>query len=447
MDEDANGWSAIEKEERDRIKRRRKWLTKKQWGCHVPKTHVGLALSGGGIRSATFSLGLMRSLSKAKLIHSIDYLSTVSGGGYAGAFYCSLFVPNHLRGRAPVVAGCKSASQAPGTLDCDVLGSPLGREAISQLRQGGHYLAPNGTSDALLAAVVAVRNWFAVAITTGLALLGIFFALNFVLAVAAHFLVPAGGLSVPARGLLEWAANARFTEITALLGVTPDEYGASRLILTVLALWPAACAWAYWFSRSGSVPHWRLARPFSMQLVVALLIFALVYFWPGNPGGWHSLLRMSILCVTILSICFYLLAETIMFLRDRQDKSGDAADCMDALTQEDRVRTLLGQWLLHGTLLFIAAALLAAVYALAREVVSDTWVWGTTPIFQGTPGLSSITAILTSVLGSSYLSRWVLSSENRNPYAVGRIAMALPWARRVIALAAGTILLSVFITF
>src|SRR4051794_25639801 len=91
----AAGWGKGLQEERVRIESRRQWLKSTDWDCPAPPAgDVGLALSGGGIRSATFSLGLIRSLSKSKLVHSIDYLSTVSGGGYAGSFYCSLFVPN-----------------------------------------------------------------------------------------------------------------------------------------------------------------------------------------------------------------------------------------------------------------------------------------------------------------------------------------------------------------
>ena len=47
---------------------------------------IGLALSGGGIRSATFSLGVLQSLARADLLRRFDYLSTVSGGGYIGSF-------------------------------------------------------------------------------------------------------------------------------------------------------------------------------------------------------------------------------------------------------------------------------------------------------------------------------------------------------------------------
>src|SRR6266576_3104677 len=42
---------------------------------------IGLALSGGGIRSASFCLGALQALDKAGVLKNVDYLSTVSGGG------------------------------------------------------------------------------------------------------------------------------------------------------------------------------------------------------------------------------------------------------------------------------------------------------------------------------------------------------------------------------
>lgn len=51
---------------------------------------AGLALSGGGIRSATFSLGVLAALARRNLLPGFDYLSTVSGGGYTGCFLTSL---------------------------------------------------------------------------------------------------------------------------------------------------------------------------------------------------------------------------------------------------------------------------------------------------------------------------------------------------------------------
>jgi hypothetical protein len=45
-----------------------------------------ISLSGGGIRSATFALGVVQSLACRGLLDKFDYLSTVSGGGYLGSW-------------------------------------------------------------------------------------------------------------------------------------------------------------------------------------------------------------------------------------------------------------------------------------------------------------------------------------------------------------------------
>src|SRR5687768_4752669 len=47
---------------------------------------IGVCLSGGGIRSATFCLGFLQAMARRGLLRKIDWLSTVSGGGYTGAF-------------------------------------------------------------------------------------------------------------------------------------------------------------------------------------------------------------------------------------------------------------------------------------------------------------------------------------------------------------------------
>jgi len=46
----------------------------------------GLAFSGGGIRSASFNLGVIQALADLGLLARADYLSTGSGGGYIGAW-------------------------------------------------------------------------------------------------------------------------------------------------------------------------------------------------------------------------------------------------------------------------------------------------------------------------------------------------------------------------
>ena len=50
----------------------------------------GIALSGGGIRSATFNLGLLQALTERGILPEIDYLSTVSWGGYIGGWLAAV---------------------------------------------------------------------------------------------------------------------------------------------------------------------------------------------------------------------------------------------------------------------------------------------------------------------------------------------------------------------
>lgn len=54
-----------------------------------PQDLVGVALSGGGLRSASISLGFLQALYDEGILKDVDYLSTVSGGGYAGALLTS----------------------------------------------------------------------------------------------------------------------------------------------------------------------------------------------------------------------------------------------------------------------------------------------------------------------------------------------------------------------
>jgi hypothetical protein len=50
------------------------------------KRRAALCLSGGGVRSATFNLGILQGLARAGLLEKFDYLATVSGGGFIGGW-------------------------------------------------------------------------------------------------------------------------------------------------------------------------------------------------------------------------------------------------------------------------------------------------------------------------------------------------------------------------
>lgn len=93
----------LRKEEYDQIRKRREALPEGTYPLRAddqdpPDGQIGLALSGGGIRSATFCLGVLQAMAQNKWIRKIDYLSTVSGGGYIGSFLGRLFTRNWVRG-------------------------------------------------------------------------------------------------------------------------------------------------------------------------------------------------------------------------------------------------------------------------------------------------------------------------------------------------------------
>ena len=66
------------------------WIARRRAAAGLEPPHddiVGLAFSGGGIRSAVFNLGVLQALEASGLIRSVDYLSSVSGGGYVASCY------------------------------------------------------------------------------------------------------------------------------------------------------------------------------------------------------------------------------------------------------------------------------------------------------------------------------------------------------------------------
>ncbi|MEK6335348.1 MAG: patatin-like phospholipase family protein [Acidobacteriota bacterium] len=53
---------------------------------NLPQKRSALCLSGGGVRSAVFNLGIIQGLARCGLLERFDYLSTVSGGGFIGGW-------------------------------------------------------------------------------------------------------------------------------------------------------------------------------------------------------------------------------------------------------------------------------------------------------------------------------------------------------------------------
>lgn len=133
-------WKEVKKEEMKIISRRR-------GNDDPPDEHlIGLALSGGGIRSATFALGVTESLRSKGLLKQVDYLSSVSGGGYLAAW---------------LVANCQRAqSRTDGSKDWLDNGADWS-DSIRHLRQYSNYLSPQLgflSADTWVMATIWFRN-------------------------------------------------------------------------------------------------------------------------------------------------------------------------------------------------------------------------------------------------------------------------------------------------
>jgi hypothetical protein len=95
-----------------------------------PPPHA-LCLSGGGIRSASFSLGVLQAFGRNDWLSMFDYLSTVSGGGYIGG-WLSAWIAND--GQKDVQAGL-------GARTTDRLLEPEA-PPIRHIRTYANYLSP-----------------------------------------------------------------------------------------------------------------------------------------------------------------------------------------------------------------------------------------------------------------------------------------------------------------
>jgi hypothetical protein len=130
---------------------------------------IGLAFSGGGIRSATFNLGIIQALADSRLLSRFHYLSTVSGGGYIGSWLSALI---HRSGEGQAVRIESALAATPENLQeraerCGLPALALARlaeetsYAIQYLRRYASYLTPRTGAfglDTLTGVAIYLRN-------------------------------------------------------------------------------------------------------------------------------------------------------------------------------------------------------------------------------------------------------------------------------------------------
>lgn len=249
-----------------------------------------LALSGGGIRSATFCLGLVRGLAGNKLLRKMDYLSTVSGGGYLGASLGRLYNAN-----------TPAEDVEAGVARDDSMW-------LWWLRNNGRYLTPAGAKDLGFAAASIIRG----VISTHLEI-GVMITLMAALVLLPHFLV---SVIPPVAKDAVWS----YAAISAL------PYAWAWLL--VLPIW--VCIYqicAYWYARD------RYSFGSVCLIVAAALGFGI------------AATALALLAASTASLLWYcgaaLLAAPVLAL------VGVVADCLRPISISAQ-RLARTQWLAYG---------------------------------------------------------------------------------------------------
>ena len=115
---------------------------------------AALCLSGGGIRSGTFALGLIQGLARRNLLGQFQYLSTVSGGGYIGS-WLTAWIHRHRDGLEGVTNDLRNTPP-----DTKVDPDP---EPVRYLRRYSNFITPQVgllTADTWTFVAIYLRNLF-----------------------------------------------------------------------------------------------------------------------------------------------------------------------------------------------------------------------------------------------------------------------------------------------
>jgi predicted acylesterase/phospholipase RssA len=301
---------------------------------------VGLALSGGGVRSATFGLGLLRGLAQRGQLPRIDYLSTVSGGGYVGAMF----------GRLVALVGIRRAQALLQAGDSPVL---------AWLRRNGRYLTPSGSRDIGFAVVTYLRAF--------LAIHGEFMAVSLpfsLLVILPHLLHTATTLTLPGIGAVSAAAWQPWQTLWWPIAV-----------LLWLGTAPGLMS-GYWVARDGADPgQVRLPIPWRDLAVVGLLCLGLAAIWvvarPALPAVDAPLTASALALVALSSSAIGLLWAHARLLATGETRSLAVARLRNRLTAALRAVTLAA---LVG--LGLGALDLLSWWLLLALQSGEAWVYG-----------------------------------------------------------------------
>ena len=249
-----------------------------------PEQLCALCLSGGGVRSAAYCLGVLQALAGARRLTGFHYLSTVSGGGYIGAWLQTMIRRHGARGAQERLARRDKA--APGQDPPE----------LRRLRRYTNWLTPHG-------GLLSLDGWTGLAIYLRNVLLnwlvfGPLFLLAALVAVAARtgffFLQPLPKGSQPNTPLFSPSHPqevASFFLLVGLVGLVWGTIGSCKGLPSRRPL------------RKDKAPDYWEVRTIQRHIVMPSLLWALCVPLALAPV-WHSVLDGSLWARWALPLLF-----------------------------------------------------------------------------------------------------------------------------------------------
>lgn len=255
--------------EKEQLRLRRQKLNIEH-GTPAQENWFGIALSGGGIRSATINLGLLKTLNRFGILQKADYLSSVSGGGYTHSY---------------IQATLKDNGGDMGQL--------FSNAHTDAMRQHGEYMTPGKgfwkTANTFLLAVAYFVSW-CMSMISPLIIVGIAY---YAYSILAELLGsnPFSGTTMTAGEIVKWSTYA----VAAIFGV----HFLTNIYLN--------------FSLNVS----KIFNKVESALAAALLI---LYLWLiiadlGGTGNTDSIVLALLKIVTLFVLGFYINPNAISFHR------------------------------------------------------------------------------------------------------------------------------------
>jgi choline dehydrogenase-like flavoprotein len=313
-----------------------------------PRNPVGLALSGAGIRSATFCLGVLQALARKDRLREVDFLATVSGGGYIGGFLGRLFT--RVVHEVPDKVGRVQEKVAD-------LNSP----EIAWLRSTGNYLIGDGLSDLRRNLAIFWRNLFAVHLVIAALVIAIFAVLKWI---GDHW------VQLPALPSLE------------ILSLPLSPWWILGLAFLVLAILPGSLG--FWLApRPGMTSPY---PPHSLFAWIVLLIGATLVL--PQPGG--LLWGAALIGILILS---YLWQETARWILPKQIKPAQ-----QSVVVRSNLTIALGEVIFF----FAGVVYYIALDTLARSAVANGLAGRLTAIMVALAPILPLLKMVASRLGKAY---------------------------------------------